>query len=223
MSNNTFAAVLVGVLVVGAAVGAAFFVGLTIGKGQETDAQVVTLAAPQSPQGDGNVITTQVQVESAEGTPPGGTESVVSRSQIQVEGGAGASEEVVAQIRRQIQEQLGGGAGGGGLGGGFGGLFGTIESVEGNTITLDTPQGTLVAAVGDDTTIQMTTEVPLAELAAGMTVTMGGERAEDGTFQASNVFVVPEGGAAGPFGRFPGGRSGFGGGVGGAGRAGGGQ
>ena len=72
-----------------------------------------------------------------------------------------------------------------------------------------------MAAVGDDTTIQMTAEVPLTELTAGMRVTMGGERGEDGTFQASNVFVVPEGASAGPFGRFPGGRGGFGGGGGG--------
>ena len=198
MSNKAFVSMLVAVLVVGGAVGGAFFAGMALGKGQAEEMPVVNLPSP--PQA--------ARAQQPEAPEDQGLPLAEIRQRIQ---SGQATPEEVAQIRQQLQQQLGGGAGGAGLGAGFGGLAGTIEAVEGNTITLDTPQGTLVAAVGDDTTIQMTTEVPLTELTAGMRVTMGGERGEDGTFQADNIFALPEGALTGPFGRFPGGRGGFGG------------
>ena len=197
MSNRAFVSLLAAVVVVGAAVGGAFFAGLALGKGQAEETPAVGLPSPSQAAGAQPPAPTEGQ-----GTSPAELRERIRSGQ--------ATPEEVAQIRRQIQEQLGGGAGGG-LGAGFGGLTGTIASVDRNTITLDTPQGTLVAEVSGDTTIQMTAEVPLTELTTGMRVTMGGERDEDGTFQANNVLVVPEGVAAGPFGGLPGGRGGFGG------------
>ena len=215
MSNKMFLGVLVGVLVVGAAIGAAFFTGLTIGKGQQTDTPVVTLTAPSGSEANssGGVGGTVSVVG-----PPGASAGAVISSQIQVEGLEGSPQEVAAQIRQQLREQLGGG-GGGGLGGGagFGLQAGTIESVDGNTITLNTQQGPLEISVGDETSIQMTSEIPLSDLETGMTVTVTGQRDEDGTFTAGNVVVVPEGVEGPPFGGFRPGRGGFGGG-GGAGR-----
>ena len=211
MSNKTFVGVLIAVLVVGAAVGASFFTGLTIGKGQQTDTPVVTLTAPTgsaaNPTGGGQGAVTVVG-------PSGALVTTVRSSEILVEGGEGVPEEVAAQIR-QLREQLGGGIGGGA---GFGLQAGTIEAVDGNTITLNTQQGPLEIAVGDETTIQMTTEVPMSDLETGMTVTVAGERDEDGNFTAANIVVLPEGAEGLPFGGFRGGRGGFpGGGFGGGG------
>ncbi len=213
MSNKTFVGVLIAVLVVGAAVGASFFTGLTIGKGQQTDTPVVTLTAPTgsaaNPTGGGQGAVTVVG-------PSGALVTTVRSSEILVEGGEGVPEEVAAQIR-QLREQLGGGGGIGG-GAGFGLQAGTIEAVDGNTITLNTQQGPLEIAVGDETTIQMTTEVPMSDLETGMTVTVAGERDEDGNFTAGNIVVLPEGAEGLPFGGFRGGRGGFpGGGFGGGG------
>ena len=133
--------------------------------------------------------------------------TTVRSSEILVEGGEGVPEEVAAQIR-QLREQLGGGGGIGG-GAGFGLQAGTIEAVDGNTITLNTQQGPLEIAVGDETTIQMTTEVPMSDLETGMTVTVAGERDEDGNFTAGNIVVLPEGAEGLPFGGFRGGRETF--------------
>ena len=198
MSNRAFVSLLAAVLVVGAAVGGAFVAGLALGKGQAEETPAVSLPNPPRAAGAQPPAAPEGQ----------GTSLVELRERIQ---SGQATPEEMAQIRQQIQQQLGGGGGGERLGAGFGGLVGTIQSIDRNTITLDTPQGTLVAEVSGDTTIQMTAEVPLTELTTGMRVTMGGERDEDGTFQANNVLVVPEGVAAGPFGGFPGGRGGFGG------------
>ena len=213
MSNKTFVGVLIAVLVVGAAVGASFFTGLTIGKGQQTDTPVVTLTAPTgsaaNPAGGGQGAVTVVG-------PSGALVTTVRSSEILAEGGEGVPEEVAAQIR-QLREQLGVGGGIGG-GAGFGLQAGTIEAVDGNTITLNTQQGPLEIAVGDETTIQMTTEVPMSDLETGMTVTVAGERDEDGNFTAGNIVVLPEGAEGLPFGGFRGGRGGFpGGGFGGGG------
>ncbi len=214
MSNKTFVGVLVAVLVVGAAIGGAFFTGLTVGKGQQTDTPVVTLTAPPGSQanpsasGAGAAAVVLPSGQQVQGT-------VFESSEIRVEGLDGSPEEVAAQIRQQLREQLGGGGGGGGLfggGAGFGLQAGTIESVDGSTITLNTQQGPLEVSVGDETNIQMTSEVPLSDLETGMTVTVTGQRGEDGNFTADNVVVVPEGAEGLPFGGFRPGRGGFGGG-----------
>ena len=214
MSNKMFIGVLIGVLVVGAAVGAAFFTGLTIGKGQQTDTPVVTLTAPpgsaaNATAGGGQGVITVVG-------PSGAPVTTVRSSEVLVEGGEGVPEEVAAQIR-QLREQLGVG-GGIGRGAGFGLQVGTVEAVDGNTMTLNTQQGPLDVSVSGETTIQMTTEVPLSDLETGMTVTVAGERDEEGNFTAGNIVVLPEGAEGAPFGGFHG-RGGFGGGIGGRGGA----
>ena len=208
MSNKMFVGVLVAVLVVGAAVGASFFTGLTIGKGQQTDTPVVTLTAP--PGSAANATAGGGQGAITVVGPSGAPVTTVRSSEVLVEGGEGVPEEVAAQIR-QLREQLGGGGGIGG-GAGFGLQVGTVEAVDGTTITLNTQQGPLEVTVGDETNIQMTTEVPMSDLETGMTVTVTGERGEDGVFSAGNIVVVPEGFEGLPFGGFRGGRGGFGGG-----------
>lgn len=82
------------------------------------------------------------------------------------------------------------------------GTRGTIEGIEGNILTLNTPQGLVKVAVGDGTIIQKSARGAIGELSEGMSVTVMGQRAADGTLQAEAVLVAPEG-DAGP--RAPGG------------------
>jgi hypothetical protein len=105
-------------------------------------------------------------------------------------------------LRQQFQETLGPGQDSTGRGG----LAGTIESVEGNTVTVNTAQGPLQATIGADTTIQTFAEGTLADLEPGLQVTVTGQRAEDGSVQATSILITPEGAVSFPGGGFfPGG------------------
>ena len=128
------------------------------------------------------------------------------------------TQEELAELRQQFQGQSGqgapgrpgqfgqGGPGGRGFGGG-GGLTGTIEKIEDNTITINTPQGPLAAIVGEETVIQMLVQGTLADLETDAQVNIIGRLTEDeSTIEATSVFIV-RGGADGIFGSgFPGGR-----------------
>ena len=137
------------------------------------------------------------------------------------------SQEDLDQFRQQFQGQFGqgggsgafggGGArGGGGFGGrtaGGGGLSGTLESVDQDVITINTDQGPLPVAIGEDTTIRKTVEVALADLTEGTRVTVLGARSESGDVEARSIIIVPEGqddGFGGGFGRGFRGGGGFG-------------
>ncbi len=78
------------------------------------------------------------------------------------------------------------------------GTRGTIESIEGNILTLSTPQGPVKVVVGDGTIIQKSARGAIGELSAGMSVAVMGQRADNGTLQAEAVLVTPEGDAGPP-------------------------
>ena len=115
-----------------------------------------------------------------------------------------STQEELQKFRQQLQGQLDQG-GRLGLAGG-GGLTGTIEKVEGNTLTVNTVQGTLQATIGTDTPIQMYTEGTLQDLTAGLQVMVVGQRGEDGSVAASSIVITPVGADVPFFGIFPGGR-----------------
>ena len=186
MSSKAFISMVAGVLVFGALIGGSFVGGLAIGKGQEAEAAAPVAPVPRAPS-----AAAQEAADQTDG-------QTLGRLREQIQSGD-VSPEDLAQLREQFQGQFGdGGPAGGGFGGGTrlgggGGLVGTIEKVEGNTVTVNTTQGTLLATIGDDTIIQKTVEVTSAELTEGTRVTVAGARAEDGTVQANTIFVVPEG------------------------------
>ena len=209
MSAKSFVLMLVAVLVLVGALAGSFVGGLVLGQSQEEPAnasQVATnLPAPGSASSD--------------------QPDLPSFSQIQQQLQSGElSQDELAELRQQFQGQSaqdGGAFGGGGFAGG-GGLIGTLESVDDGTISLNTPQGTLKATLGSETVIQQTAQIGVQDLVEGMRLTVVGERAEDGTVEATTIIVVPEGsegfGGAGFGGR---GRGGTGGGQFGGGRGGG--
>ncbi|MGW4803645.1 hypothetical protein [Kitasatospora sp. NPDC004272] len=108
--------------------------------------------------------------------------------------------------------QAGGQAGGtgqfpGGAAGGF--TRGTVQSVDGTTVYLTEANGTTVKiTTGDSTKVTTTKEGKVGDLQPGQTVTVMGSKAEDGSYNATQL---TEGNAAGGFG----GRGGAGGGTGG--------
>ena len=88
----------------------------------------------------------------------------------------------------------GGGFGGGqgGAGGGFpGALTGTIESIEGDTITVNTAQGPLTATVQPgQTVIQVLSTGTIDDLSQGLQVTVTGDTSEDGTLSATSIVIT---------------------------------
>ena len=100
-------------------------------------------------------------------------------------------------------------------------LFGAIESMADSGFTLETQQGPLPIAMNDETVIIRTLQGTVADLKAGMRVSVFGAADDEGAIEARTVAVIPAGledipglGGGGLAGR---GRGGFGGGQGGGG------
>ena len=181
MNTRAFLLLLAGVLVLGGGLGGAFVGGIALGKsqGDEVEAQS-NLPAQAPPDGLGQRPLGQLSEEQLEQFRSG---------------------EFSPQDRDQLRQgQFGQGQFGQGFAGrGGGGLTGTIEQIEGNTVTVNTPQGPLQAIIGADTTIQMFAEGALADLQTVLVVTVTGQRGEDGTVEAISIIITPEG-AGGLFG-----------------------
>ena len=82
--------------------------------------------------------------------------------------------------------------------------MGTVEGLDGNTLTVNTPQGPLLAALGDETVIQMFAQGSPSDLTVGARVTVTGQRGEDGTVEAVSILIIPEGAQGIPAGGFGG-------------------
>ncbi len=178
MSTRSFIALAVSVVLIGSILGGLFIGGYELGKrnAPEQDTAMADLATLPS-RGGGAVL-----------------------------GAGGAPDEaVLSEIRQalgsgQFQGNFGGGGGGqlglaGALGAGAfgGGVFGTIEAVDGDVVTLSTPQGVLEVTIDGQTDIQGIAELPLEDLEAGSSITVSGQRDDSGAMTASSVFVLPEG------------------------------
>ncbi len=107
------------------------------------------------------------------------------------------TEEELAELREQFQGA--GGFGGGGFGGfsAFTPTVGAIESIDGKLVSVGTPEGVLTAFVGGDATVSISTQTGIEGLELGQQVSVNGERNETGSFVASTITVVTEGGAFG--------------------------
>ncbi|MBU2009577.1 MAG: hypothetical protein KJ624_07075 [Chloroflexi bacterium] len=81
----------------------------------------------------------------------------------------------------------------GGLGGfaGRGGTVGAVEKIEGNVVTLNTPQGAVRVMVDGSTSIQKMGAGSLGDISAGESITVSGERQADGSIQATGILITP--------------------------------
>ena len=73
------------------------------------------------------------------------------------------------------------------------GLAGTIESIEGDTVTLDTARGPIQVTVDEDTIVSKVSEAVPGDLTQGAPVAVLGRSGEDGKVAASAILVSPEG------------------------------
>ena len=78
---------------------------------------------------------------------------------------------------------------------GMGGTVGEVEKIEGNVLTLSTLEGTIQVLISDSTTIQKMEEGVLDNILPGDSITVSGERNEDGSIEATNIFITPSLGA----------------------------
>ena len=193
MSTQSFIVLAVAVLAVGGLLGGLFIGGYELGKrnAPDPDEALADLSSLPSPGGSG-------------GLPAGGVPNEAMLAQMQ-------QALVSGQFQGGFAQEGGGQPGFAGAlrgGGPAGGVFGTIDGVEGDVVTLSTPQGQIQVTIGDQTDIQGFAELSLDELDPGQTVTVNGQRGDGGAIAADSVFVLPEGGAGfgggGGFGGFGG-------------------
>ncbi len=160
MKTKSFILLLVGIVVVGGAVGGAFFGGEALGKKNEQASLTQTM---QNRIGQ--------FANAGAGAGGGGTR--------QPGGGGGAGGQFV---------RINPAGGGGGLFGG--GTIGTIQSVSGNMLTVTTQNGSSVQVIlGSNTTIEKIGQGTIGDLAAGANVTVGGQRNADGSIQAATILL----------------------------------
>lgn len=183
MTGRSFTLLIGVVVALGISIGGAFVGGIALGKSQDAEGAQATSEAP-APSGG---------FQQSDG---GADAASLDLLRQRIRSGDATPEEL-AELRQQLQGegQFGGGGFGGGRlgGGGLGtGLTGTIEAVDGNVITVDTPQGPLQATVTDETAIQLFSEGSLADLLEGLRVTVIGQR-QDGAVEASSILLLPEG------------------------------
>jgi hypothetical protein len=74
---------------------------------------------------------------------------------------------------------------------------GTIESVDGDTVVVTTPEGSVRVNLGDTTSLQKQVPAERSDLAPGQRVLVTGERDADGAVAASSVQIGGEGGPGG--------------------------
>ena len=190
MNNKFFMGVVGAVLLTVVGVGGAFAGGVAYGRGQEDT--VVTTPDLPSPSG------TQAQFQGGQIAPEGFADL---RARLQ---SGGATSPDLDRLRQQFAGQAGGfGQGGGGFGGGGnlrfggGGINGTIESIEGDTITVNTAQGPLQVTLSEDTTINSIVEVESSVLTLDTRIAVNGQRNEAGVIEATSITITPEGFAFG--------------------------
>ena len=77
--------------------------------------------------------------------------------------------------------------------GGRNAVSGTVESIEGENITVKTSQGESAVSVTEDTTINKIAKVSIGELQVGDQVTVFGPVDEGGNIAAATIIINPEG------------------------------
>ena len=172
MGTKAFLALIAGAILLGASLGGAFAAGVAVGRSQ-----------------DNGQSATETSTDNPAFTPPSAPAFAP----------AGAQGELTPEQLQQFQQQIGQrfGEGGafplGGAGLAARALTGDIESIDGNVITVNTPQGPLQATLNEETGIQLFSEGALEDLEVGQQVVISGERNEEGVMEAASVTVTPEG------------------------------
>ena len=168
--RNAFVIWLAVVVVLGGALGGAFAGGMAIGKSQGKE-------------------TANQQLQTQLGQLAAGRQRGTQTATLQAQGGTPTSTQATSQPQQGTPQS--GLPSAGGLGGlaGRGGSVGTVEKVNGNIITLNTPQGAVLVVVDSGTSVQKVGESSLGDISAGVSITVSGERAADGSIKATSIVI----------------------------------
>ena len=74
---------------------------------------------------------------------------------------------------------------------GRGGIMGTVEKIEGSVITVTIPDGTVNVITSDSTTVQKMDSGSLTDIKTGDSITVSGDRQDDGSIQATSIVIAP--------------------------------
>jgi hypothetical protein len=160
MKTKNFIWLLVGIILLGGAIGGAFFGGQALGKNHEKTVLAQTTQSRTSQFG-GNTTRT-------------------------VGGGGAVSGNAGAVVGGRIP----GGGAIGGIAGFGGSTIGTVQSVQGTTVTMTAQNGSSVTVnLSANTTIEKISRGTPADLAAGSNITVSGPRNPDGSIQAATVLL----------------------------------
>lgn len=75
--------------------------------------------------------------------------------------------------------------------GGGGGATGQIKSVEGNVLTLSTPQNVTTVNLSNSTQIEKTGTGTISDLTPGLQVLVNGQRDANGNIAATSILILP--------------------------------
>ena len=85
-------------------------------------------------------------------------------------------------------------------GGGGRGAFGTLSSINGNTLTLTGPQGSVTVNITSNTTIQKSVTGTISDLRNGQSLNVMGSRDASGNVNATSIAIRPQGASPSPTG-----------------------
>ncbi len=77
--------------------------------------------------------------------------------------------------------------------GGRPGVSGTVAGIEGNQVTVTTPEGPITVQVSPETAFQKVTQATLEDVLEGGQIRVVGRPGDDGVIQARSITLVPEG------------------------------
>lgn len=76
------------------------------------------------------------------------------------------------------------------------GTIGTVEKIEGGVITVKTLTGSISVITSSSTTVQKMGSGSLTDIKTGDSITISGATKDDGTIQATSIFITPNTGAS---------------------------
>ena len=174
--TKVFSLLLTLALVLGGMLGGAFAGGVALGKSQAPNSEGSATAGT----GDGQRSSGQFNRER-----PGQDGGLGDRSR----SGADSSE------HRGFQGGSPDGPGGRGFGGRGGrpGVSGTVAGIEGDKVTVTTPEGPVSVRVSPETAFQKVTQAALEDVQEAGLIRVVGRRGDDGVIHARSITLVPEG------------------------------
>lgn len=181
--NKPFVILLVVAVIIGTGIGGIFAGGVAFGKSSGADAPTsLSLGGPRPNGTDGGRQFDQGQFGPGQG---GRTQQGLPQGQ---PGQFNPPPAVVPPTQEMSPDNAPGQSFSG-----RGGLTGTIEKVEGNLVTVTTAEGPVEVTIAEATSISQISQASVDDLQAGLQVTVMGPPAEDGSVEAANVVITPEG------------------------------